>query len=185
MVEVLKNADSENVFQYQTPSGGWLPSTLYTWSDMIEGVKIMATTGIGKQKLYVGEGDNYVYGLVNLAAFLGESMKETIMYNACDENNWSDPKYVQQVGGVAYGAASSCGQGKQSYQDYKCSKDDDDIAGGKMACDYDPNMEMRAHSMCRILEPSTRPYSTPPSFECLHCPRPPALLTRSHECPCG
>lgn len=58
---------------------------------MIEGVKIMAATGVGDQKLFVGQGTNYNYGLVNLAGFLGESMKETIMYNACDENNWSNP----------------------------------------------------------------------------------------------
>lgn len=32
------------------------------------------------------------------------------------------------------------------YQDYKCSAEDDKIAGGKMACDFDPNMEMRAHT---------------------------------------
>jgi hypothetical protein len=69
-VEKLENADYDGVFQYQTPSGGWLPSTLYTWKDMIEGVKIMATTGIGKQHLYIGEGDNYNYGLVNLASSL-------------------------------------------------------------------------------------------------------------------
>merc|ERR1712134_239177 len=73
-------------------------------------------------------------------------MKETIMYNACDENNWSDPKYVQQVGGEPYPAAAACGQGKQSYQDYKCTAEDDAIAGGKMACDVDNDMEMRAHT---------------------------------------
>jgi hypothetical protein len=110
MVKVLEAADYEGVFQYQTPSGGWLPSTLYTWKDMIEGVKIMATQGVGKQKLFVGEGSNYKYGLVNLAAFLGESMKETIMYNACDENNWSDPKYVQKVGGQPYTSSYACGR---------------------------------------------------------------------------
>lgn len=159
IVENLQNADSDGVFQYQTPSGGWLPSTLYTWKDMIEGVKIMATQGIGKEKLFVGEGGNFKYGLVNLAAFLGQCMKETIMYNACDENNWSDPKYVQQVGGQAYPAAASCGQGKQSYQDYKCTADDDAIAGGKMACDVDNDMELRAHTQAEW-------YGAPPKMFC-------------------
>merc|ERR1740115_665907 len=112
---------------------------------MITAVKIMATQGIGKQKLFLGT-DNFKYGLVNLAGFLGQCMKETIMYNACDENNWSDPKFVATVGGEPYPAASACGQGKQSYQDYKCTAEDDKIAGGKMACDIDNNMELRANT---------------------------------------
>ena len=214
MVTTLKAADSKGVFQYQTPSGGWLPSTLYTWDDMIAGVKIMAEQGIGNMSLYVGEGANYKYGLVNLAAFLGESMKgdqrvistlpcpsacgappvivtacgpraaETIMYNACDENNWSNPDVTKMFGGTACSrrgslthdpptcddltlcaplrtdtASYACGQGKQSYQDYKCTADDDAIAGGKMACDVDPEMEMRAHTQAEW-------YGAPPALFC-------------------
>ena len=30
------------------------------------------------------------YGLANLAAFLAQTLQETIQYDACDENNWSD-----------------------------------------------------------------------------------------------
>eukprot|EP00966_Prymnesium_polylepis_P232072 5368755-Prymnesium_polylepis.1 len=119
----------------------------------------MATQGIGNQTLYVGEGANFKYGLVNLAAFLGESMKETIMYNACDENNWSNPDVTKQFGGTAYTASYACGQGKQSYQDYKCTKEDDALAGGKMACDVDPNMEMRAHTQAEW-------YGAPPKLFC-------------------
>jgi len=41
---------------------------------------------------YLGAEDEgergYQYGLTNVAAFLAQSMKETIMYNACSENNW-------------------------------------------------------------------------------------------------
>merc|ERR1712166_626022 len=159
LVKNLQNADSDGVFKYQTPSGGWLPSTIYTWEDMIEGVKVMASEGIGDAKLYVGEGSNFNYGLANLAGFLGQCMKETIMYNACDENNWSDPKYVATVGGEAYAAASSCGQGKQSYQDYKCSAADDAIAGGKMACDVDLTMEIRANTQAQW-------YGAPPKMFC-------------------
>jgi len=159
MIKALQASDSKDVFQYQTAKGGWLPSTLYTWDDMIAGTKIMASEGIGNQTLYVGEGSNWLYGLVNLAAFLGESMKETIMYNACDENNWSNPAATQQFGGQAYTAAYACGQGGQSYQDYKCSKEDNDIAGGKMACDYDPDMTMRAHTQAEW-------YGAPPKMFC-------------------
>jgi len=159
MIAALKAADSTNVFQYQTAKGGWLPSTLYLWDDMIAGVKIMAATGVGKSKLYVGEGHNFKYGLVNLAAFLGESMKETIMYNACDENNWSNPAATVEFGGAPYTASYSCGQGKQSYQDYKCSKEDDILAGGKMACDIDLTMSLRAHTAASW-------YGAPPAMFC-------------------
>jgi len=164
MMTVLQNADYKGVFQYQTPENKWLPSTLYTWKDMMAGVQIMATQGIGKAKLYVGEGSNFKYGLVNLAAFLGQSMKETIMYNACDENNWSDPDVAKQDGGVPYTAAYACGQGKQSYQDYKCSAEDDKIAGGKMACDVDPNMVMRAHTQAEWYGAPTRMFCAPKSI---------------------
>jgi hypothetical protein len=159
MIAVLEAADSDGVFRYQTAGGGWKPSTLYTWKDMIAGVKIMASTGIGKQKLFVGEGDDMKYGLVNLAAFLGQSMKETIMYNACDENNWSNPDVAHDYGGQPFTASYACGQAGQSYQDYTCSKEDDKIAGGKMACDVDPDMETRAHTQATW-------YGAPPKMYC-------------------
>jgi hypothetical protein len=159
MITALENADSDNVFLYQTPQNKWVPSTLYTWKDMIEGVKIMASQGIGNQTLFVGEGSNFNYGLVNLAAFLGESMKETIMYNACDENNWSNPAVTKQFGGQAYTASYACGQGQQSYQDYKCTAEDNAIAGGKMACDVDNDMELRAHTQAVW-------YGAPPALFC-------------------
>jgi predicted chitinase len=159
MIKTLEAADSDGVFMYQKPDLKWAPSTLYTWKDMIAGVQIMASEGIGKQKLYVGEGSNFKYGLVNLAAFLGQSMKETIMYNACDENNWSNPAVAKQFGGVPYTASYACGQGQQSYQDYKCSAEDDKLAGGKMACDIDLNMELRAHTQAEW-------YGAPPKLFC-------------------
>ena len=43
-------------------------------------------------------------------------MQETIQYDACDENNWSNQGVVNTVGGTAYTAASACGQLGQSYQ---------------------------------------------------------------------
>lgn len=59
-------------------------------------------------------------------------MKETIQYDACDENSWD------LVGG-SYPASNACGQLGQSYQDYKCP------AGQEIyQCEVDPNMEIRA-----------------------------------------
>jgi len=79
------------------------------------------------------ESDNgHLYGLVNLAAFLAQSMKETIKYNACDENSWD------LVNGK-YPLSNACGQLGQSYQDYKCSD-----AEAHMACPVKPEMEITA-----------------------------------------
>eukprot|EP00435_Cladocopium_sp_Y103_P005733 s3312_g1.t2 len=115
---------------------GWLPSDIYTWPDMIEAVKLMASTGVGQLKLWLGDTD-HIYGLVNVAAFLAQCMQETIQYNACDENNWSDNNVVQEAGGSTYSATSACGQLHQSYQDYSCSAEEDAMAGGRMACEAD------------------------------------------------
>lgn len=121
----------------------WLPSDLYVWDDMITAVQQMASRGVGSSKLWIG-GEKVVYGLVNIAAFLAQCMQETIQYNACDENNWSNGAVVQQAGGTAYSATSACGQMSQSYQNYQCSAEEDGVAGGKMACDVDVDMELRA-----------------------------------------
>eukprot|EP01082_Thalassiosira_pseudonana_P008732 g7735.t1 g7735 contig26:157307-158408(+) len=60
-------------------------------------------------------------------------MKETIKYNACDENNWD------LVGGDTYAISNSCGQLGQSYQDYHCPP-----AEKHMECPVDKNMRIKA-----------------------------------------
>jgi len=165
VVDALKSSDSEGVFLYETPKLEWLPSDLYLWEDMIEGVKKMAEVGVGKYKLWIGSGEaksdekQKQYGLVNIAAFLAQAMQESIRYNACDENNWSDPNVVRDHGGSVYSATSACGQLHQSYQDYKCTAEEDEIAGGQMACEADPQMEMRAFTNAKW-------YGAPPPLFC-------------------
>jgi predicted chitinase len=143
VLKSLESSESSGVFMYDTGSG-WLESDIYTWSDMIKAVRVMATTGVGKSKLWMGEAGNHIYGLVNIAAFLAQCMQETIQYNACDEKNWSGKEVVAEAGGSTYSATAACGQLHQSYQDYQCSAEEDEIAGGQMACDVDTDMEMRA-----------------------------------------
>merc|ERR1712038_1055672 len=122
-------------------------------------VREMATRGVGAVRLWVGEGQNHVYGLVNIAAFLAQCMKETIQYDACDENNWSDNSVVQKVGGTVYSSVSACGQLSQSYQDYRCTAEEDALAGGQMACSVDPNMALRARTRADW-------YGAPPQMFC-------------------
>jgi predicted chitinase len=127
---------------------------------MVDAVYKMAVTGIGDLKLWLGD-TSYVYGLVNVAAYLAQVMQETIRYNACDENNWSDLAVWNSHGqeGSVYPATSACGQLAQSYQNYMCSAEEDALAGGKMACDVDPDMETRATTRAKW-------YGSPPELFC-------------------
>ena len=86
----VKNSIDSKLFLYQTPAFQWIPSSVYKYDDFEESLKIMATQGVAGKKFYVGEDvtNGYVYGMVNIAAFFAQSMKETIQYDACDENSW-------------------------------------------------------------------------------------------------
>jgi hypothetical protein len=92
LINSLNNAENSidnDLFLYQTPSFQWIPSTVYRYDDFLESLKIMATDGVAGKTLYTGEDveNGHVYGMVNIAAFLAQSMKETIQYDACDENS--------------------------------------------------------------------------------------------------
>lgn len=160
----LRDSDYEGLFKYEkvTSTGiVWAPSDLYLWSpDMMDAVYLMATKGIYNLKLWIGD-DNWVYGMVNIAAFLAQCMQETIRYNACDETNWSDSltNPGTTAGGVVYPASASCGQLGQSYQDYQCSAEEDALAGGQMACDVDPDMELRGETQAMW-------FGAPPTLFC-------------------
>ena len=81
---------TNNLFLYQTPSLTFEPSTLYTFSGFMDALLIMSMGGYNGKSFYLGENnkrDGQIYGLVNIAAFLGQAMKESIQYNACDENS--------------------------------------------------------------------------------------------------
>jgi hypothetical protein len=88
-LETSKEAVDNDLFLYQTPDFQWIPSTIYRYTDFFESLYIMATEGVAGKTFYIGEDvqNGHVYGLVNIAAFLAQSMKETIQYDACDENS--------------------------------------------------------------------------------------------------
>jgi len=158
LIQALESADSEGVFLYNTGTS-WVPSDIYTWADMTTAVQSMAAQGVGEARLWIGEGQDPVYGLVNIAAFLAQCMKETIQYNACDENNWSNGAVAAEAGGAPYSATSACGQLKQSYQNYECSAEENELAGGSMACPVDSNMMIRAKTRAGW-------YGAPPQLFC-------------------
>ena len=89
-------ADIDNdILLYQTPAFQWEPSTVYRYDDLLASINVMATEGVAGKTFYTGEDvqNGHVYGLVNIAAFLAQSMKETIQYDACDENSVRQNRY--------------------------------------------------------------------------------------------
>jgi len=78
----MKIAIDERLFMYETPLMEWVPSTVYRFDGFFSGMQIMHSEGVADDKLYMG-GDCshcHMYGLVNVAAFLAQAMKETIRY---------------------------------------------------------------------------------------------------------
>lgn len=77
---------------------------------------------------------------INMASFLGQAMRETIIYDACDENNWDlwfadvykEPESPPEFVSAFYPMSSSCGQLGQVYEDYDCPD----------ACPKDSGMEI-------------------------------------------
>ena len=127
-------------------------SKIYTFDGFIKALGIMIRTGVNNQHFYGGDDTamGLIYGLVNIAAFMSQCMQETILYDACDENNWSSPVpgttdplvqgYDPASGNlVSYPITAACGQAGQSYQDYACSESEK-----HMACVVDPAMKTKA-----------------------------------------
>jgi len=147
VLEVLAGVDWSDILKAQQPDLSWKPSSVYKSADLILAVQKMIDVGVGQYKLLAGDSDkNAQYALVNIAAFLAQSMHETIQYDACDENNWDSTS--------GYTAANACGQLGQSYQDYKCSPDEE-----HMQCEVDPDMEMTAGTHAKW-------YGAPAPFFC-------------------
>lgn len=127
VIEALNRelADAEEVmnntaFLYETPQSQWVPSTVYKWADFMDGLNAMHNIGVAGNKFWlldenVDDATNIKYAKVAIAAFLAQSMQETIRYNACDENNWSEIKYGAPTD---YPMSASCGQLGQKYADY-------------------------------------------------------------------
>eukprot|EP00808_Paulinella_micropora_P024651 g2588.t1 len=148
VLAVYDTTSPDTILTSQRPDLSWGPSKVYKWEDFLKPTKNMYETGVGASKLWLGDGsaNGITYGVVNLAAFLAQSMKETIQYDVCDENNWD------QTSG--YAATNACGQLGQSYQDYHCPPGEE-----HMECPLDPTMTIRAAT-------SATWYGAPPPMFC-------------------
>ena len=129
ILDAKSSAIDGNLFLYQ----GVEPSAVYRYAGFIDGLAVMVEDGVNRKHYYLGDDspNGHLYGLVNIAAFIGQSMKETIQYDACDENSWD--YYDSQ-----YPLSNACGQLGQSYQDYHCPEHE-----RHMECEVDPNMSIK------------------------------------------
>ena len=133
------------VFLYETPSSSWVPSTIYKWADFLTGLNSMHNVGVAGDKFWlvdstVDDATNTKYAKVAIAAFLSQSMQETIRFDACDENNWSDSRYAP----IDWPMTASCGQLNQVYADYGTNP-----VSGKdhpYSCPRDNKMEQTANT---------------------------------------
>ena len=98
-------ADFEKNVLIANTGSGWVPSEVYLYDDFRQAVTYMYETGVGNSTLYMGDDSTlgWEYGLVNIAAFIAQSMQETIQFDACDENSWDIP-------GGKYALSNACGQ---------------------------------------------------------------------------
>ena len=139
------------------------PPQPYTYKSFISALKFVQDIGFDD-----GQDSGKFYGKEkseefenNIAAFLGQCMKETLQYGACDENNWTEEKTHQMAddicskdtdcktpictntGGkceqfiygdpyIIYPEVASCGQLGQYYREYTCKPE-----SKKFACDPD------------------------------------------------
>jgi len=119
---------NKNLLQSCVPNAGassgfaWTQSQIYALKDLVDAYQ-KSSEGFAGMHLYLGKDSDsdemrVKLALVNLAAFMGQSIHETIIYDACDENNWS--KFDQGGGRSFYPISAPCGQGGQTYADYSC-----------------------------------------------------------------
>ena len=145
----VEDAMNTNAFKYEFAQNQWEPSSVYKWSDFLDGLNAMHNVGVAGNKFWlldesVDDATNAKYAKVAIAAFLAQSMQETIRYNACDENNWDGTAH----GAVAdYPMTASCGQLGQKYADYGVNPNSGlDYA---YSCPRDNKMEMSAITHAR------------------------------------
>jgi uncharacterized protein YjdB len=151
--EAVNTTFNTEVFLAEQSDTTWAPSSVYRWEDFLVALKKMHIEGIGADYKYWlgGTADEEAdavkrahYGLVNIAAFLAQGMKETIKYDACDENNWSYPEHWE--GDTYYPMTSACGQLGQDYEGYGLDGDGNERIE---SCPKTPKAEITAVTNAR------------------------------------
>ena len=82
MIQSLDFTESrinDELLLYKNPSNQWELSNVYKYQDMRQSLLVMAIDGVAGKTFYAGESsqpNGHEYGLVNLAAFLAQSMSK-------------------------------------------------------------------------------------------------------------
>lgn len=111
-------------------------SKTYNINDFYKTITEFIDKGFGNYKFYRGETSTST--ILNIAAFLSQGMAETVIYDVCDENNWSNNTQEFSKESKAKGTpnqyplSAACGQGGSDYMSdkYSCPE----------GCPVDPNM---------------------------------------------
>ena len=126
------------------PTADLVPSTVYKFQDFTAALEKLQTAG-DEFAFWLGDDcsvDSQKAAFANMAAFLGQAMRETIIYDACDENNWDkwradifkEPTSPAETLAALYPMSSGCGQLGQKYAEYTCEDE----------CALDLEMEITA-----------------------------------------
>ena len=75
-LEQVKDIVDLELFLYETPLGKWEESSVYRFSGLKGGLEVMHEVGVADSYIYLGDGSDtgHIIGLVNVAAFLAQSM---------------------------------------------------------------------------------------------------------------
>lgn len=124
-------------------------SPAFNYNSFKSSLHTMITTPIDNKSFFIGSSDlanGRVYGLVNIAAFLSQSLIDSIQYGSCDEVN-SD--IIQGVLPIS----NACGQNGMDYQDKStlCLASEE-----KYACSVEWDMRVQGQNLG----------SSPPPFYC-------------------
>jgi hypothetical protein len=106
----------QHVLSY-TDITGVKKQSAYTFDKLLQSLTYAVDVGYTEDKKFYTDSTSLKYGFVNLAAFLSQSMTESIQYDACEEFHLdsNDNKFA---------ISNSCGQWGRNYQDYKCDGGD-------------------------------------------------------------
>lgn len=101
-------------------------ASTFDYNSFKESLHTMITTQVDGKSFYIGSSDQTngrVYGLVNIAAFLSQSVVDSIQHGSCDEVN------TDVVNGILP-ISNACGQNGMDYQDPStlCSPSDEEYA---------------------------------------------------------
>ncbi|MGB0405129.1 MAG: hypothetical protein ACPGDB_02945, partial [Fusobacterium sp.] len=152
----LENKMNSEVLLFDTGTQK-IPSTIYKWEDFYKALQAMHKIGVAGEKFWLidpnaSEEQNIKYAKVAIAAFLAQSMQETIQYNACDENSWQFLKDANTSEAVKHSIDrgdfdvnlpldAACGQLGQDYGKYGV---DSLGVDNPYSCPVDNTMEITA-----------------------------------------